>query len=583
MTKKIFKSIFLVAAIAIMASLLITTGILYKYFIDVQDKHLTDELNLASRAVELEGKDYLYRFNKSDFRLTWISEDGTVIYDTKKDSLKMENHGNREEFKQALKENYGASSRYSSTLLEKTIYRASKLNDGSVLRISSNRATAGVIAAGMVQPTLVVILISLIISGLLAHKLSSRIVDPLNNLDLDHPLENNNYEELSPLLRKINSQHIEIRSQLKMLEDRKNEFNQITSQMREALVLLDDDEKILSMNNSAYSLFKTDSYSIGKSFITIFRNKELREAISPDNKNEYTEMRINIDERIYQFNISKIAKKNIVNNDISLSHNSKGYNKHDISGKDNSVDKYGIVILAFDITEQSNSEKRRREFTANVSHELKTPLQSIIGSAELIENDLVKPEDTKKFTKKIRFEASRLVSLINEIISLAQLDEGISPNRISVNLLDISLEVSRSLEDLAKSKNIGLYVDGENVTLHNAIPTLLKEAIYNLADNAIKYNVDGGKVHINILESNNMAIISVRDTGMGIAKNEQDRIFERFYRSDKSHSRSSKGTGLGLSIVKHAVAYHNGNIKINSDEGKGTEIIISLPNHIENL
>lgn len=561
MTKKIFKSIFAVAAIAIMASLLITTGILYKYFIDVQDKHLTDELNLASRAVELEGKEYLYRFNKSDFRLTWISEDGTVIYDTKKDPLKMENHGNREEFKQALKENYGASSRYSSTLLEKTIYRAIKLNDGSVLRISSNRATAGVIAAGMVQPTLVVILISLIISGLLAHKLSSRIVDPLNNLDLDHPLENNNYEELSPLLRKINSQHIEIRSQLKMLEDRKNEFNQITSQMREALVLLDDDEKILSMNNSAYALFKTDSYSIGKSFITIFRNKELSKAISPDNKNEYTELRINVDDRIYQFNVSKIAKKN----------------------KDNSGEKYGIVILAFDITEQSNSEKRRREFTANVSHELKTPLQSIIGSAELIENDLVKPEDTKKFTKKIRFEASRLVSLINEIIGLAQLDEGIEPNRTSVNLLDISLEVSRSLEDPAKSKNINLYVDGENIILHNAVPTLLKEAIYNLADNAIKYNVDGGKVHINISESNNMAIISVRDTGMGIAKNEQDRIFERFYRSDKSHSRSSKGTGLGLSIVKHAVAYHNGNIKINSDEGKGTEIIISLPNLIENL
>lgn len=561
MTKKIFKSIFMVAAIAIMASLLITTGILYKYFIDVQDKHLADELALASRAVELDGKEYLYRFNKSDFRLTWISEDGTVIYDTKKDSLKMENHGNREEFKQALKENYGASSRYSSTLLEKTIYRASKLNDGSVLRISSNRATAGVIAAGMVQPTLVVILISLIISGLLAHKLSSRIVDPLNNLDLNHPLENNNYEELSPLLRKINSQHIEIRSQLKMLEDRKNEFNQITSQMREALVLLDDDEKILSMNNSAYALFKTDSYSIGKSFITIFRNKELSKAISPDNKNEYTELRINVDDRIYQFNVSKIAKKN----------------------KDNSGEKYGIVILAFDITEQSNSEKRRREFTANVSHELKTPLQSIIGSAELIENDLVKPEDTKKFIKKIRFEASRLVSLINEIIGLAQLDEGIMPNRISVNLLDISLEVSRSLEDSAKSKNISLYVDGENIILHNAVPPLLKEAIYNLADNAIKYNVDGGKVHINISESNNMAIISVKDTGIGIAKNEQDRVFERFYRSDKSHSRSCKGTGLGLSIVKHAVAYHNGIIKINSDEGKGTEIIISLPNHKENV
>lgn len=556
MTRKIFRSIFFVAAIAILASLMVTMVILYQYFVDVQDKHLSDELSLAAKAVETEGPDYINYFKKSDFRLTLISKDGTVISDTKKDASKMKNHGKREEVKEALEEGYGTSSRYSSTMLQKTVYKAKKLNDGNVIRISSNRATAGVIAMGIIQPGMIVILISLIISGLLAHRLSNRIVDPLNSLDLEHPLENNNYEELSPLLRKINSQHVEIRSQLKMLEAKKNEFNQITSQMREALILLDGEGRILSMNESAFRLFDTGQDAIGKSFITNFRNHELSQAISSANEEGYSEIHLTLDERIYQFNISRIS---------SFENDDEG----------------GIVILAFDITEQSNAEKRRREFTANVSHELKTPLQSIIGSAELIENNLVKPSDTKKFISKIRTEADRLVILIDEIISLAKLDEGIDAVRTDVNILELAREACSSLNDSAKLKNVSISIDGEDVILHNSIRTLLKEAIYNLCDNAVKYNVEGGNVKINISDTMDNVIISIQDTGIGIPQGDQERVFERFYRSDKSHSRETGGTGLGLSIVKHAVAYHNGDITVKSEEGKGTEIVLSLPNKSE--
>lgn len=556
MTRKIFKSIFFVAAIAILASLMVTMVILYQYFVDVQDKHLSDELSLAAKAVETEGPDYINYFKKSDFRLTLISKDGTVISDTQKDASKMKNHGKREEVKEALDEGYGTSSRYSSTMLQKTVYKAKKLNDGNVIRISSNRATAGVIAMGIIQPGMIVILISLIISGFLAHRLSNRIVDPLNSLDLEHPLENNNYEELSPLLRKINSQHVEIRSQLKMLEAKKNEFHQITSQMREALILLDGEGRILSMNESAFRLFDTGQDAIGKSFITNFRNHELSQAISAANKEGYLEIHLTLDERIYQFNISRIS---------SFENDDEG----------------GIVILAFDITEQSNAEKRRREFTANVSHELKTPLQSIIGSAELIENNLVKPSDTKKFISKIRTEADRLVILIDEIISLAKLDEGIDAVRTDVNILELAREACSSLNDSAKLKNVSISIDGEDVILHNSIRTLLKEAIYNLCDNAVKYNVEGGNVKINISDTMDNVIISIQDTGIGIPQGDQERVFERFYRSDKSHSRETGGTGLGLSIVKHAVAYHNGDIMVKSEEGKGTEIVLSLPNKSE--
>lgn len=556
MTRKIFKSIFFVAAIAILASLIVTMVILYQYFVDVQDKHLSDELSLAAKAVETEGPDYINYFKKSDFRLTLISKDGTVVSDTKKDASKMKNHGNRKEVMEALDEGYGTSSRYSSTMLQKTVYKAKKLNDGNVIRISSNRATAGVIAMGIIQPGMIVVLISLIISGLLAHRLSNRIVEPLNSLDLEHPLENNNYEEISPLLRKINSQHIEISSQIKMLEAKKNEFHQITSQMREALILLDGEGRILSMNESAFRLFDTGKDVIGKSFITNFRNHELSEAISSASEDGYSEVHLNLDDRIYQFNISKISSFE-------------------------NVDEGGTVILAFDITEQSNAEKRRREFTANVSHELKTPLQSIIGSAELIENNLVKPKDTKKFISKIKTEADRLVILIDEIISLAKLDEGIDAVRTDVNILELAREACSSLNDSAKLKKVSISIDGEDIILHNSIRTLLKEAIYNLCDNAIKYNVEGGNVKINISRSNGDAIISVKDTGIGIPQGDQERVFERFYRSDKSHSRETGGTGLGLSIVKHAVAYHNGDITVKSEEGKGTEIVLSLPNKNE--
>ena len=549
MTKKIFHSILLVAGTVLLASLLVIMGCLYEYFGSVEKKQLRDELELAAVAVEKNGTEYLSQLSSERYRLTWIENDGTVLYDTVTDAESLENHADRVEVKQALEYGEGESTRYSSTLLQKTMYCAEKLTDGSVLRISMSRATAGVLLVGMGQPILVVLIVALILSFVLAKSLSRRIVQPLNKLDLEHPLENDAYEELAPLLGRINRQHLQIDEQMDELQRQQTEFSQITSSMREGLVLLDEKEHVLSINPAAEKLFGTDESCVGQDFLTIDRSHDMSLAIEHAMDEGHSEARVERGGRIWQFDVSRIGASGAA---------------------------VGAVLLAFDITERETAEQTRREFTANVSHELKTPLQGIIGSAELLENGMVKQEDVPRFVGHIRKEAQRLVTLIGDIIRLSQLDEGDEMPRETVDLLTLSQEAADDLKTAAAEKHIAIAVEGGSETI-GGVRRLLYEVIYNLCDNAIKYNVEGGSVTMSVGERDGKAFVSVADTGIGIAPEHQSRIFERFYRVDKSHSKASGGTGLGLSIVKHAVQYHHGTVELHSEEGKGTTICILLP------
>ena len=549
MTKKIFRSTLLVAVCALLASLVLVMGCLYDYFAGLQSQALRDELTLAASGVSQGGENYLDTIDSNRYRLTWIAPDGTVLYDTQADASTMENHAAREEVQQALAAGEGESSRYSQTLLEKTIYVARRMDDGSVLRICVSRQTLAVLLLGMVQPVLVILLAAVIFSALLAKRLSRRIVEPLNTIDLDHPLEAKAYDEIAPLLGRINRQHEQIEDQLRELQRKTDEFTHITQSMPEGLVLLDNKNAILSINPSASKLFSAQAGCVGQNFLTLDRSTDVSQAIDRARETGHSETRVELSGRIYQFDISRI---------------------------ESAGEKIGAVLLCFDITERETAEQARREFTANVSHELKTPLQGIIGSAELIENGMVKPEDMPRFIGHIRTEAQRLVALIADIIRLSQLDEGVEMPKENVELLSLAGEVAEDLRAAADKASVTITTDGQSSVVFG-VRRLLYEMLYNLCDNAIKYNRPGGSVRIHVENREQEAAISVLDTGIGIAPEHQSRIFERFYRVDKSHSKASGGTGLGLSIVKHAAMYHGGKVALESEPGRGTEIRVTLP------
>ena len=549
MTRKIFLSIMAAAAVVLLCSVLIIMGCLYDYFGGVQERQLEDELALAQTGVECSGKTYLKALEGESYRLTWIAPSGEVLFDSQADESSMENHAQREEVRQALETGEGQSSRYSSTLLEKTIYYAKKLTDGSILRISISRATAGVLVMGMLQPMLVVLAAALILALVLAKRISARIVAPLNRLDLEKPLENDTYEELSPLLTRINQQRRQIDAQLRTLQQKKDEFAQITASMNESLVLMNEKGTVLSINPAARALFHAEPDCVGRDFLTVERSHEISCAIRRALEEGHAELRVERGGREYQLDISRIESEGTV---------------------------IGAVLLAFDVTEQAFAERNRREFTANVSHELKTPLQSIMGSAELIENGLVKQEDMPRFVGHIRTEAARLVTLIEDIIRLSQLDEGGELPFEPVDLKKLAEEASASLASAAAEKQVTIRVHGDDRQI-TTVRRLASEIIYNLCDNAVKYNREGGSVDVTIDGTAHGAVVTVQDTGIGIAPEHQSRVFERFYRVDKSHSRQSGGTGLGLSIVKHAVQYLDGRIELESQPGKGTTMRVHFP------
>ena len=546
MTSKIFKSIIAAVVAVLIATIAINLGALYPYFNQLQQTQLKDELHLAANAVQEIGIRYLEDLDMDRYRLTWVAADGTVLFDNQADAAAMENHADREEIREALLTGTGSSTRQSATLTEQTIYEAVRLSDGSVLRISVSRATAVLLLLGMLQPICIVLVIAIAVSAWIAHRIAKRVVEPLNRLNLDAPLENDAYEELSPLLHRIHAQRQEIKEQMWTLERKQNEFNQITANMKEALVLLDTTGRIISINPAARRLFGAGDDPIGNDILTIDRSQNMRTALENARADGRAFFRDQRNGRIYQFDLSRIASDNAVQ---------------------------GTVILAYDITDQANAEQNRQEFTANVSHELKTPLQSIIGSAELLENGIVKEADIPRFVDRIRKEATRLVNLIDDIIRLSQLDEGVDMPMESVSLRELSEEVCENLVDAARQKDVSLKVTGSEGVI-TGVRRLLYEIVYNLCDNAIKYNRDGGSVEINLSQDADAVLLRVQDTGVGIAPEHQSKIFERFYRVDKSHSRQSGGTGLGLSIVKHAVQLHHGSISVESRINVGTAITV---------
>lgn len=549
MTKRIFRATLLVGVAVLIASLALVMGVLYSYFGRVQESQLRDELSLAAVGVEKNGTDYLRALQSHQYRITWVRADGTVVYDTQVDAETMENHAQRQEIQQALAAGEGESSRYSSTLLQKTVYYAQRLPDGTVLRLSAVRVTAGVLVLNMLQPILLVLAAALILSGVLAGRLARRITEPLNRLDLEHPLENDTYEELAPLLRRMEHQRRQIDRQMGELRQRSEEFDQITGSMNEGLVLLDEAGAILSINPAARRLLDADGDCVGQDFLTVDRDVTMSDALRQAAEQGHSEFRGERNGREYQFDVTRIQTEGRT---------------------------AGTVLLVFDVTERAFAERNRREFTANVSHELKTPLQGIIGSAELLENGMVKQEDVPRFVGHIRAEAQRLVTLIGDIIRLSQLDEGEPMPTEPVELLAVAREAAENLRSAAETRNVTVEVTGTPATV-SGVRRLLYEIVLNLCDNAIKYNTEGGRVEVEVAQDGGTAAVTVRDTGIGIPPEHQSRVFERFYRVDKSHSKASGGTGLGLSIVKHAVQYHHGVIQLKSEVGKGTEIRVTFP------
>lgn len=550
MTKRIFRTVFVVAISIFIASAVLFMTVLHDYFSGIQQNQLRMQIDLASQGVEDEGLDYLKNLNIKDYRVTWIGTDGKVLYDSISEADEMENHFEREEVKEALSEGYGASSRYSSTLTQRYLYGAKRLPDGTVIRLSVTQNSLLILTLGMLQPIMIIFVIAIILSAFLASRLSKKIVKPLNELNLDKPLDNNGYDELSPLLRRIDTQQKEISRQSEELKQRQNELEVMTSAMSEGIILLNNRGTVLSINKAAAKLFGTDCFCIGEDIVSINRSLELAQLLNKAKNGEHSERVVELGCGQYQMMASPVISNNIVS---------------------------GIVLLILDVTEKEKAEQLRREFTANVSHELKTPLHTISGSAELLANGMVKPEDIPIFLKRIYSEAQRMIQLVEDIIRLSHLDEGAEDMKWDmVDLYAVAEETINSLADEAESNGIKFELYGETVLI-NGIRQLLQEIIYNLCDNAIKYNCRGGSVSVGVKNENEFAVLTITDTGIGIPAEHQERIFERFYRVDKSHSKEIGGTGLGLSIVKHAAKLHNAEIELHSIVNKGTEITIKFP------
>lgn len=550
MTKKIFKSIMFVCALVLAVGLAAVMGILYSNFDGQMRKELSKEAAYLAYGVEQQGLNYLKNIKDKSARITYIDQDGTVLFDNEADVSEMKNHSDRTEFQKAEKYGAGESSRYSDTLSEKTIYYALRLKDGTVLRVSGTQDSVLALVENLIFPLCGLLCLMLIVSGIMASAISKRIVKPINELDLESPEENRIYEELSPLLSKIHRQNREIQNQLELAKQQQEEFALITENMQEGLIVIDKYTMILSANSSAWNLFHIDRVCQGESVYCLDREEEFRHAIEQVLSGEHTEL-------VLKLNGSDIQ---LIANPVIRDKKTEG-----------------AVVLLVNVTEKLERESLRREFSANVSHELKTPLTSISGFAEIMQGGLVKNEDIPKFAGRIYKESQRLLQLVEDVIQISQLDEEkTSYVWEPVDVYQVCKNAFESLKEKAKSLNVHLYICGERMKME-AVRTLLEEAIYNVCDNAIKYNRNDGSVSVFLTQTAQEIQIVVKDTGVGIPKEDQDRVFERFYRVDKSHSKEIGGTGLGLSIVKHAVGALKGSVILRSEEGNGTEICMKFP------
>lgn len=549
MTNKIFRSTVIVAAFVFIATVLLVMGVIYDHFSNVQKEQLAEEAELIAMGVDLGGNGYLDSLEADGYRVTWVAEDGKVKYDTKADPDKMTDHSNREEIKQALKTGSGESSRYSNTMLEREIYSARKLDDGTVIRLAATQLTIGGLLLGVSSQLIVVTFLALLLSFFLAYRLSKRIIKPLNEMDLDNR-ETVPYEELKPLVDRISAQEQLIREQTISLIQKENEFSAAIENMKEGLVLVDSKGTLVTVNHSACSILGIPDHQKGETLDGCTDNEEIQELLRKTRKGEYSEKRISVGNVQYEFHASPVMSRGKVS---------------------------AVVIIIIDITEKERAELIRKEFTANVTHELKTPLQTISGSAELLAKGVVRPEDIQSFSDRIYAESKRLIALVEDIISLSKLEESeFEFEKEKVDLLDLAGAAVDDLRPAAERKGTEIRLNGDPAYV-NGVPRLVESIMFNLLDNAVKYSGENGNVTAAVYRDGDKAVFSVADNGIGIADDEKERVFERFYRVDKSRSKEAGGTGLGLSIVKHAAMINNADIELTSTLGKGTVVKVLFP------
>ena len=550
MTKKIFKSTVLVSAMILILGSALVMGILYRYFGKQLDGELEKEASYLAYGVEQSGVNYLEHLKQKDARMTYIDASGNVLYDSQADISSMENHSDRKEFEEAVQKGHGYAERMSSTLSEKTVYYARKLTDGTVLRVAAVHSSILALMLQLLPSVIGVAIVMLILAGIAAARISAKIVKPINTLDLDHPEDNQIYEEVGPLLSRIHKQNYQIQMQLETARRNQEEFQIITENMQEGLLVIDAYTMILSGNSSVWRMFQLREPKTGDSVYSLDRNEDFRKVVEDVLKGQHGSAMLQLDGEYVQ----------LIANPVS---------------RDGKV--VGAVLLLVNETEKVERENLRREFSANVSHELKTPLTSISGFAEIIQDGMVQGEDVQKFAGRIYREAQRLIQLVEDTIKISQLDEGENPYEWEkVDAYAVVKNVCGNLRDIAAKKNVHFFIDGEKLIFCTVKP-ILEEVIYNLCDNGIKYNREDGTVSIHLQELKDSVEIRVKDNGIGIPREDCSRVFERFYRVDKSHSKAIGGTGLGLSIVKHGVTFLGGTLKMLSEEGKGTEITMTFP------
>ena len=553
MTRKIFQSMIAVVVSVLLLSLALITGVLYEHFESAMLDQMRTTASFVEHGVKEDGMKYLDEMSSSQCRITWIEADGTVKFDNRSDPSTMENHADRAEVKEALENESGTSIRRSSTLSEHTLYYAKRMQDGTVLRLAMSQRSVLFLMGGMISPVVFIFLAACALAGVLSYRVSKKIVKPLGSIDLQHPEQVETYDELSPFLQRIAAQNREIRSQMEEIRKQQQEFSMITENMSEGLFVVDRNYQILSYNRSAVRIFGMAPESVPENLLAVNRSEGFRSVVDNALKGRHAQENLELDGRVYQIIASPVCQQ------------------------EDALDLVGAVILTLDVTEKEAQEQYRREFTANVSHELKTPLTSISGIAEIIRNGIVRPEDIPHFAGKIYDESQRLITLIGDIIKLSRLDENQVPmERESVDLLETARDVVQQLASVARKNGVTLVTNGSHGVV-NGVRQVLGEMVYNLCENAVKYNRPGGRVWVDVRQAADHVELCVKDTGIGIPAAEQGRIFERFYRVDKSHSKAVGGTGLGLSIVKHGAALHHATIHVDSEPGEGTAITLTFP------
>ena len=553
MTRKIFQSIIAVVISVLLLSLALITGVLYNHFETTMLDQLRTTAQFAEQGVEQEGMAYFDSLHAQNCRVTWIAADGMVKYDNRSNPKTMENHADRQEVREAMENDSGTSVRRSSTLSEHTMYYAKRLSDGTVLRLSMSQRSVLFLMGGMLSPLVFIFLAACLLAGVLSYRVSKKIVKPLSEIDLKHPEQVETYDELSPFLQRIAAQNREIDARMAEIRKQQQEFSMITENMSEGLFVVDRNYQILSYNKSAMQIFGMDPRQEHENLLAVNRSEGFRNAVDSALKGRHTQENLELNGRVYQIIANAVCQP------------------------DFAEDMVGAVILVLDVTEKEAQEQYRREFTANVSHELKTPLTSISGIAEIIRNGIVKPEDIPHFAGKIYDESQRLITLIGDIIKLSRLDENQVPmERETVDMLEMARDVVQQLSSVARKNGVTLVANGTHGQVQG-VRQVLGEMVYNLCENAVKYNRAGGRVWVDVQQVADHVVLRVKDTGIGIPAAEQGRIFERFYRVDKSHSKAVGGTGLGLSIVKHGAALHHATISVSSEPEQGTEITLTFP------